>query len=71
VATAPNFSAAADRRFGYRLAAFAIPPMDPDAFHTLAMTELDAVYRFAWHLARRREEAEDLVQETYLRALTS
>jgi RNA polymerase sigma-70 factor (ECF subfamily) len=45
--------------------------MNPDAFHTLAMTELDAVYRFACHLARRREEAEDLVQETYLRALKS
>ena len=43
--------------------------MDPDAFHNLAMAEVDAVYRFAHHLARHRQEAEDLVQETYLQAL--
>ena len=45
--------------------------MDPDAFHKLALAEVDAVYRLAFHLARDRHEAEDLVQETYLRALRS
>lgn len=30
--------------------------------------ELDAVHRFAFHLTLSRDEAEDLVQETYLRA---
>ncbi len=35
------------------------------------MTELDAVYRFALHLCRNGLEAEDLVQETYLRAFRS
>ncbi len=43
--------------------------MNPDAFHTLALAELDAVHRMAVHLTRSRAEAEDLVQETYLRAL--
>ena len=45
--------------------------MDPDAFHKLALAEVDAVHRLAFHLSRDRHEAEDLVQETYLRALRS
>ena len=35
----------------------------------LMMAEIDSVYRMAFHLARNPEEASDLVQETYLRAL--
>ena len=45
--------------------------MDPTAFHTLALAEVDAVHRLAYHLSRSHHEAEDLVQETYLRALRS
>ena len=45
--------------------------MDPISFHTLALAEVDAVHRFALHLSRSHHEAEDLVQETYLRALRS
>jgi RNA polymerase sigma-70 factor (ECF subfamily) len=35
----------------------------------MAMAELPAVYRVAYHLAVNGPDAEDLVQETYLRAL--
>lgn len=42
--------------------------MTTDAFRKLAMEEIDAVYRMALHLARNGEDANDLVQETYLRA---
>ena len=35
----------------------------------LMMAEIDSVYRMAFHLARNPDEASDLVQETYLRAL--
>jgi RNA polymerase sigma-70 factor (ECF subfamily) len=38
-------------------------------FRELALAEMDAVYRMAYHLARNPDEAADLVQETYLRAL--
>lgn len=34
-----------------------------------AMTHLDHLYRVAFHLARDAAEADDLVQETYVRAL--
>ena len=37
-------------------------------FRQMAMDQLDAVYRMAYHLARHPDEAADLVQETYLRA---
>ena len=43
--------------------------LDRDAFRQLAVAELDAVYRMAFHLARQPDEAADLVQETYLRAI--
>jgi RNA polymerase sigma-70 factor (ECF subfamily) len=39
------------------------------AFEQLALEHLDAVYRMAMQLARHPDEASDLVQETYLRAL--
>ena len=45
--------------------------MQSEEFRRLALNELDAVYRMALHLARHPDEAQDLVQETYLRALRS
>jgi RNA polymerase sigma-70 factor (ECF subfamily) len=46
-------------------------PMDPQPFHKLALAEVEAVHRLAYHLCRDAHEADDLVQETYLRALRS
>src|SRR5207244_8760539 len=40
-----------------------------DAFEELAMPLFDQLYNFAHWLTRNREEAEDLVQETYAKAL--
>lgn len=40
-------------------------------FSTLALTALDDVYRFARSLTRDEVDAEDVVQETYLRAFRS
>jgi RNA polymerase sigma-70 factor (ECF subfamily) len=40
-------------------------------FETLAMEQLDLLYRIAKRLMRNPSAAEDLVQETYLRALRS
>jgi RNA polymerase sigma-70 factor (ECF subfamily) len=48
-------------------------PVAPDprraAFEAEALVHLDAVYRYALSLTRERAEAEDLTQDTYLRAL--
>lgn len=38
-------------------------------FEDLAMPLFDSLYNFAYWLAQNREDAEDLVQETYLKAL--
>lgn len=43
--------------------------MGPEEYKKRAMDQLEAVYRLALTLTRRADEAEDLVQETYLRAL--
>ena len=43
--------------------------MDRNAFDKLALEHLDSVYRMAMQLARHPDEASDLVQETYLKAL--
>jgi RNA polymerase sigma-70 factor (ECF subfamily) len=40
-------------------------------FHGLAVKQLEAVYRQALRLARRPDAAEELVQETYARALAA
>jgi len=42
---------------------------DAESFEALAMPLLDRLYNFAHWLTHNREEAEDLVQETYLKAL--
>lgn len=41
---------------------------DPDAFGTLVSRYYDACWRFAYHMLGERADAEDVVQETYLRA---
>lgn len=43
--------------------------MERNEFERLALEHLDAVYRMAFHLTRRPDEAQDLVQEVYVRAL--
>jgi RNA polymerase sigma-70 factor (ECF subfamily) len=43
--------------------------LEREAFEQIALEHLDAVYRMAMQLARHPDEASDLVQETYLRAL--
>jgi RNA polymerase sigma-70 factor (ECF subfamily) len=43
--------------------------MERQQFENLALPQLDAVYRMALQLARHPDEAADLVQETYLKAL--
>lgn len=45
--------------------------MDRAAFEKLALEHMDAVYRMALSLTKHPDEAGDLVQETYLRALRS
>lgn len=44
-------------------------PVDRSTFEQLAVAHLDAVHRMAMQLCRRENEAADLVQETFLRAL--
>ncbi len=45
--------------------------MDRAEFDRLALEQVDAVYRMALQLAKHPDEAQDLVQETYLKALRS
>jgi len=45
--------------------------LERERFEAMALEHLDAVHRMAMHLAREPNEAADLVQETYLRALKS
>jgi RNA polymerase sigma-70 factor (ECF subfamily) len=45
--------------------------MDRASLQKLVLAEVEPVHRLAYHLCRDRHEAEDLVQETYLRALRS
>jgi hypothetical protein len=57
-------------RFKTRLPTiWAIPAMDLASFHILALAELESVHRLAYHLCRDPHAADELVQETYLRAL--
>ena len=43
--------------------------MTQDAFETDALSYIDALYRTALRMTRSEADAEDLVQETYIRAL--
>ncbi len=43
--------------------------MERKAFEKLALEHLESVYRLAFQLVRHPDEASDLVQETYLKAL--
>ena len=43
--------------------------LQPDSFEELAMPLFDQLYNFAHWLTQNRDEAEDLVQETYVKAL--
>ncbi len=45
--------------------------MERAEFETKALEHIDAVYRMALQLAKHPDEASDLVQETYLKALRS
>ena len=45
-----------------------MPPSKAETFEQEALPHLDAVYRFSLRLAGSPAEAEDLVQETFLRA---
>ena len=42
--------------------------MTPSAFETDALASLDSLYRTALRLTHRPADAEDLVQDTYLKA---
>lgn len=46
-----------------------IADRQPESFEELAMPLFDQLYNFAHWMTRNREEAEDLVQETYAKAL--
>lgn len=47
------------------------PPTEWNEFEAVAMPFMEDVYRVAMWLARDRDEAEDLVQETFFQALQS
>lgn len=47
------------------------PPEDRTAFEAAAMPFLDSLYNTAYRLARNAEDAEDLVQETFLKGYRS
>ncbi|MBZ0169965.1 ECF RNA polymerase sigma factor SigR [Candidatus Methylomirabilis lanthanidiphila] len=48
-----------------------LPAEERDRFARSLLQHLDALYSFAWWLTHRREEIDDLVQETLLHALRS
>lgn len=57
------------RRTGFNLVWISGAGPQSDSFEDLAMPLFDQLYNFARWLTQNREEAEDLVQETYAKAL--
>ena len=58
------------RRTARMLLVFALGTLvERQQFENLALEQLDAVYRMAMQLSRHPDEAADLVQETFLKAL--
>ena len=53
----------------FNLVSVSGPDIQLDSFEDLAMPLFDQLYNFAHWLTQNREEAEDLVQETYTKAL--
>lgn len=45
--------------------------MTAQSFAAAMLAEVDPLHQFAWRLARRANEAEDLVQETFARAIAA
>ena len=60
---------ASDGSCGFADLVYLEQSVDREAFEKLALSHLDAVYRMAIQLVRHPDEASDLVQETYLKAL--
>src|SRR5258708_20245063 len=56
-------------RFGRFTLVCVAPTPQPATFEELAMPLFEQLYNFAHWLSKNREEAEDLVQETYAKAL--
>lgn len=56
-------------RAGFTLVYVSAEPSQSGTFEELAMPLFGQLYNFAHWLAQNREEAEDLVQETYVKAL--
>ena len=67
-ATAPSCSSRPGHAFRPAQELAALKP-SPEQFEKLALEQLDTLYRIARRLARDPSRAEDLVQETYLRAV--
>ncbi len=53
----------------FSLVGMSVAGLESDSFEELAMPLFDQLYNFAHWLTQNREEAEDLVQETYAKAL--
>lgn len=58
-----------EARFGVGAGVWKDRLLERAEFEKLALEHLDAVYRMAFHLTRRSEEAEDLVQDVFVRAM--
>src|SRR6476660_7532379 len=54
-----------------RLSCYERMTPSPEQFQALAMEQVDVLYRVARRMVRDEHTAEDLVQETYLRAFRS
>jgi RNA polymerase sigma-70 factor, ECF subfamily len=65
------FAASGNKRRGrwFTLVCVSEERLPPETFEQLAMPHFDRLYNFACWLTQDRHEAEDLVQETYVKAL--